>query len=112
MLTIATGVFTAVDVGEAIVSQKYWLSINYVGVGRFAVAIGEDVAWCLKGRNVKKIKKMYEHIKRFTYTQTEENINKRIGADMNIDKLRITSYNVCYTKLLRRRIQNKAHSGK
>ena len=97
MLTIATGVFTAVDVGEAIVSQKYWLSINYVGVGRFAVAISEDVAWCLKGRNVKKIKKMYEHIKRFTYTQTEENINKRIGADMNIDKLGL---NVDQTEIL------------
>jgi hypothetical protein len=37
MLTIATGVFTTVDVGEAIVTQKYWVSVNYVGVGRFAV---------------------------------------------------------------------------
>lgn len=48
MLTIATGVFTTVDVGEAIITQQYWVSINYVGVGRFAVAIGEDVTWCLK----------------------------------------------------------------
>ncbi len=90
MLTIATGVFTTVDVGEAIITQKYWVSINYVGVGRFAVAIGEDVTWCLKARNVKKIKQMYEDIKRFGYTQSDENIYKRIGADMNIDKLGLT----------------------
>ena len=50
MLTVATGVFTTVDLGDAIISQKYWVSINYVGVGRFAVAIGEDVSWGLKAR--------------------------------------------------------------
>ena len=40
--------------GEAIISQKYLLTVNYVGVGRFAVAVGQDVAWCLKSRNIKK----------------------------------------------------------
>lgn len=90
MITIATGVFTTVDVGEAIVTQKYWVSINYVGVGRFAVAIGEDVSWCLKARNIKKIKKMYEGIQRFAYTQTDDKIYERIGADMNTDKLGLT----------------------
>lgn len=54
MLTIATGIFTTVDIGEAIVSQKYWVSVNYVGVGRFAVAVGQDVVWCLRARNIKK----------------------------------------------------------
>lgn len=53
MLTISIGVFTALDIGEAIVTQKYWVSINYVGIGRFAVAIGSDVSWGLKARNVK-----------------------------------------------------------
>lgn len=106
MLTIATGVFTTVDVGEAIITQKYWVSINYVGVGRFAVAIGEDIAWCLKARSVKKIKQMYEDIKRFAYTQSDENIYKRIGADMNNDKLGLTVdqteilYNLEYYKTL------------
>ena len=90
MLTIATGVFTTVDVGEAIVTQKYWVSINYVGVGRFAVAIGEDVSWCLKARSIKRIKQMYEDIQRFAYTQTDDKIYERIGADMNIDKLGLT----------------------
>ena len=55
MLTVSTGVFTALDIGEAIATQKYWVSINYVGVGRFAVAIGSDVSWGLKARNIKKI---------------------------------------------------------
>lgn len=57
MLTIATGVFTTVDVAQAVANQKFWVSINYIGVGRFVFAIGEDVSWCLKARNVKKIKK-------------------------------------------------------
>ena len=97
MLTIATGVFTTVDVGEAIITQKYWVSINYVGVGRFAVAIGEDVTWCLKARSVKEIKQMYENIKRFAYTQSNDNIYKRIGADMDIDKFGL---NVDQTEIL------------
>ncbi|NLL04703.1 MAG: hypothetical protein GX270_02710 [Clostridiaceae bacterium] len=106
MITIATGVFTTVDVGEAIITQKYWLSINYVGVGRFAVAIGEDVTWCLKARSVKKIKKVYEDIKRFAYTQSDEKTYERIGADMNDDKLGLTIgqveilYNLEYYKTL------------
>lgn len=60
MLTVSTGVFTAFDIGEAIATQKYWISINYVGVGRFAVAIGSDVSWGLKARNIKKIRDVYE----------------------------------------------------
>ena len=106
MLTIAAGVFTTVDIGEAVTTQKYWVSINYIGVGRFAVAIGEDVTWCLKARNVKKIKKMYEDIKRFSYTQTDENIYERIGGDMNVDKFGLTFeqteilYNLEYQKTL------------
>lgn len=108
MLTISTGVFTTVDVSEAVITQKYWVSINYVGVGRFAIAIGEDVSWCLKARNVKQIKQVYEDIKRFAYTQEDDNIYKRIGVDMDvdIDKLGLTVeqteflYNLEYYKTL------------
>ena len=57
MLTISSGVFSAVDIGEAIVTQKYFLAINLVGVGRFAFAICSDLSWGLKARNVKKFKK-------------------------------------------------------
>lgn len=91
MLTIAIGVFTTIDIGEAIITQKYWVSVNYVGVGRFAVAIGQDVAWCLKARKLEKIKQMYENIQRFTYTQEDEQIYERIGNDMlDLDKLGLT----------------------
>lgn len=105
MLTIATGVFTTVDVGDAIISEQYWVSVNYVGVGRFAVAIGQDVAWNLNARPIKKIKQMYEDIKRFTYTQENERIYERISSDMmDMDKFGLTMeqteilYNLEYYK--------------
>lgn len=80
MLTIATGVFTGLDLGEAILTQKYWLSINYVGVGRFALAISTDLSYGLKKRNLKKIRVAYEKINqencRITWT-------KEVGGNMN-----------------------------
>lgn len=106
MLAISTGVFTTLDIGEAVISQKYWVSVNYIGVGRFAIAIGEDVNWCLKARKVKKVKKMYEDIKRFSFSQSDEKIYERIGNDMDIDKLGLTVeqteilYNLEYYKTL------------
>lgn len=108
MLTISTGVFTVLDVGEAIATQKYWVSINYVGVGRFAVAIGSDVSWGLKARNSKKIRNMYEHVKQQTFRKSDADIYKRIGIDMNIqmDKLGLSLkqteilYNLEYYKTL------------
>lgn len=106
MLVISTGVFTTLDIGEAVISQKYWVSVNYIGVGRFAIAIGEDVNWCLKARKVKKVKQMYEDIKRFSFSQADEKIYERIGNDMDIDKLGLTVeqteilYNLEYYKTL------------
>lgn len=106
MLAIATGVFSTVDIGEAIVTQKYWVSINYVGVGRFAVAIGEDVAWGLKTRNLKEIREMYEDIKRYSYLKSDQNIHNRIGEDMSVEKFGLNAeqieilYNIEYYKTL------------
>ena len=106
MLTISTGVFTTLNIGEAVIFQKYWVSVNYIGVGRFAIAIGEDVNWCLKARKVKKVKQMYENIKRFSFSQSDEKIYERIGNDMDIDKLGLTVeqteilYNLEYYKTL------------
>jgi hypothetical protein len=106
MLAIAVGVFTTIDVGEAIITQKYWVSVNYLGVLRFAVAIGEDVTWCLRARNVKNIKQMYEDIRRFTFRQVDNNILKRMGSDMNMDRMGLTVeqteilYNLEYYKTL------------
>ena len=108
MLTVSTVVFNALDIGEAIATQKYWVSINYVGVGRFAVAIGSDVSWGLKARNVKKIRDVYENIKQQTFRKADADIYKRIGADMDIqiDKLGLSLeqteilYNLEYYKTL------------
>lgn len=108
MLTVSTVVFNALDIGEAVATQKYWVSINYVGVGRFAVAIGSDVSWGLKARNVKKIRDVYENIKQQTFRKADADIYKRIGADMDIqiDKLGLSLeqteilYNLEYYKTL------------
>lgn len=108
MLTVSTGVFTALDIGEAIATQKYWVSINYIGIGRFAVAIGSDVSWGLKARDVKKVRAVYETIKQQTFQKADADIYRRIGTDMNleIDKLGLTLeqteilYNIEYYKAL------------
>lgn len=90
MLTVATGVFTMIDVGDALVSQKYWVSINYVGIGRFAVAVGEDVCWGLKSRKVKDIREMYENIRKNAFSQEDRRIYERIGSGMGSEKLGLT----------------------
>lgn len=90
MLLVATGVFTTIDVGDAIAQQKYWISINYVGVGRFAIAIGEDVSWGLKARKVNEIKKMYENIRKNAFRLEDKRIYERIGSGMSSEKLGLT----------------------
>ena len=90
MLTVSTGVFTTIDIGEAVASQKYWVGVNYIGVGRFAVAIGEDISWCLKARKVKDVRAVYENIKRNTYSSEDQNIYERMGKDMEFEKLGLT----------------------
>lgn len=57
MPTISTGVFTALDIGEAVASQKYWIAVNYARIGRFAVAVGSEVTWDLKHIMSKKSEK-------------------------------------------------------
>lgn len=85
MLTISTAVFTSLDLSEALLTKKYFVSVNYIGVGRFMVAIGADVSWQLKARDVKKIKKMYMDIQEFVYEKSDDTLYRRIGEDM-IDK--------------------------
>ena len=114
MLIVSTGVFTALDVGEAIATKKYWVSINYVGVGRFAVAIGSDVSWGLKVRNVKKVRDVYENIRQQTFRKADVDIYKRIGTDMDIqmDKFGLSLeqteilYNLEYYKTLEKYLKS------
>ena len=63
MLTISTGTFTTIDLADAAVrsavknvgqvgSPTFWkdfiLRVNFVGIGRFAIAIGTDVGMGMK----------------------------------------------------------------
>ncbi len=53
MLTISTGTFTAIDMADAAIRTviesggfnpgKFLLKVNFVGIGRFAVAVGSDI---------------------------------------------------------------------
>lgn len=68
MMTVATSVFTTVDVTSAICMhrERWFIAVNYVGVGRFVVAIGKETINCINRNNVKKIKRMYETLRRNT----------------------------------------------
>lgn len=62
MLTIAAGTFTAVDIADAAIRSGGFnpaclLRVNFVGVGRFAIAIVTDVGMGIKRNNL-----MYERI--------------------------------------------------
>ncbi|GHT71289.1 hypothetical protein FACS1894110_24140 [Spirochaetia bacterium] len=61
MLTIATGTFTLVDLADAAIrgavksagnpglfAKEFILRVNFVGVGRFAIAVGTDIAMGIK----------------------------------------------------------------
>ena len=106
MLTIATGVFTALDVSDAVATQKYWVSVNYVGVGRFTLALDDEMVLALKQRDIKQIKEMYEEIYRNTYTDTDQKIYERMGDGMQVNKFGLTEeqteilYNLEFYKTL------------
>lgn len=85
MLTISTGVFTTIDISEAVITKKYFVSVNYIGVGRFTVALGSEMAAFFRVRKVKTIKQMYQDIERNTFNQTDEKIYERIGSDMEME---------------------------
>ncbi len=59
MMTIASGTFTAVDVADAAIRSGGFnasciLRLNFVGIGRFAVAIGTDIGMGIKKRKKKQ----------------------------------------------------------
>lgn len=63
MMTIASGTFTAVDMADAAIRSGGFnaaclLRVNFVGIGRFAIAIGVDV-----GMGIKRNKLVNERIK-------------------------------------------------
>ena len=75
MLTISTGTFTAFDIADAAIrsaiknagqveSPKFWkdfiLRVNFVGVGRFVIAIGTDVGMGIKRQKLIKERMQYK----------------------------------------------------
>ena len=64
MLFISSGIFTTLDVTDAIITKKYWVSVNYVGIGRFTVALGSEMINGLKKRNLGLVNKMYQEIEK------------------------------------------------
>lgn len=106
MLTVSSTVLTTVDIAEAIVKEKYWVAINYVGVGRFAVAVGQETASALKVRDLKRIKGAYEKIALYIHIATDENINERFGESSAMEKMSLNLeqteilYNLEYQKTL------------
>lgn len=90
MLFVASGVFTAIDVTEAVITETYFVSVNYVGIGRFTVAMGSEIVNVLKVRDVKAVKDMYETIQRNVYTKVDGGIYERLGEKMDIDKFGLT----------------------
>lgn len=104
MLTISSGVFSAVDIGEAILTKKDFLAVNLVGIGRFAIAIYSDVSWGLKARKVKKIQEAYKKINKQTYRNVTVDTFTKEGSKMNplglsMEKTEIL-YNIEYYKVL------------
>lgn len=90
MLFVATGVFTTIDIADAAFVEKSWLSVNYVGVGRFTIALGAETLHFLKQRDVVIIRDMYETIERNTFNTTDMNVYERIADGMTLDKLGLT----------------------
>lgn len=90
MLTVATGVFTGLDLSEAVLSGKIWVSVNYVGVGRFSVAIGLEMAQSLRRRNLRQLRDMYDTIQKNIYTHSDTRIYERIGTFMDLARFGLT----------------------
>lgn len=90
MLNIASGVFTSVDLAGAVLTQSYWVSVNYVGIGRFTVAVGKEMVYFLRVRNLKEIKAMYERIDQNVFDQKDNRIYERAGEGMNCEKFGLT----------------------
>ena len=104
MLTISSGVFSAIDIGEVILTKKDFLAVNLVGIGRFAIAIYSDVSWGLKARKVKKIQEVYKKINQQRYRNVKVGTFTKEGGKKNLLGLSMQQteilYNIAYYKVL------------
>ncbi|HCW23418.1 MAG TPA: hypothetical protein DGX96_07160 [Lachnospiraceae bacterium] len=106
MLTIATGVFSSMDIAGAVATKSYFVSVNYVGLGRFTLALGRETVNFLRVRDVRKIRDMYETIRRNTFTETDNRMYGRMEEKVDISKFGLTEeqteilYNLEFYKTL------------
>lgn len=98
MLTISTGVFTSLDLTGAIISQKYLVSINWIGVGRFAVVLSTELNYGLKKRSLKRIRAAYEQMNRHMY-RTDDYIKLSDKLGLSLKQTEIL-YNIEYNLVL------------
>lgn len=112
MLLVATGVFTTIDVTEAVATEKYFVSVNYVGIGRFTVTLGAETINYLQVRNVKRIKDMYERIQRNIYSKTDDNIYGRLYETMDVKKfgLSVEQTEILYNIELQKTLNDIEHT--
>lgn len=90
MLLIATGVFTSVDLADAAVEGKFLVTVNYIGLGRFTVAVGRETVNFLRIRDLQRVKAMYDRIRRNTFTQSDNRIYGRFEAGMETERFGLT----------------------
>ena len=106
MLLVATGVFTTIDIADAAVSEDFLLRVNYVGIGRFAIAVGKDVSWSLKRRQLYKVKQMYQTIEYYTFRSKNFEFYQKANRNSSEDAFEVTVeqarilYNLEYYKTL------------
>ena len=86
MLLIASGVFSSIDLTGAVLTKKYWVSVNYIGLGRFTVAVGTEAVNLLRLRDIQKVKRMYERIQQNTFGNTDNRIYGRLGDQEDNEK--------------------------
>lgn len=103
MVTVATAVFTTVDITEAARhNEKFYLSINYPGVVSFAIALDDEMVEFIKVRDVKNIKKMYETIGQNVFREKDNRLFNEMGKKFNFDNFGLTEeqtiilYNIEY----------------
>ena len=90
MLLISCGVFSTIDLAAAAASSDFIISVNYIGIGRFAVAIGKDVSWNLKRRNIVKLREMYEHLTYSTFRFQDNVLYGQMRGNSGADPFGLT----------------------
>lgn len=90
MVTVATGIFTAIDLADASTralikkdAKELLVRINYVGIGAFAIALSSDVIHTLNNLKEEKLKEMQNNIPNYE----EGEIKQFLALSLEQEKL-------------------------